>query len=73
MKVVYVRNLPESATQEQVWKLFEPHGEISKVVLPQSKPGQAKRDFGFIHYVDRSSALRAVEKGEKYELDGTFC
>lgn len=70
VKVVYVRNLPESATQEQVWKLFEPHGEISKVVLPQSKPGQAKRDFGFIHYVDRSSALRAVEKGEKYELDG---
>ncbi|MCO5602848.1 hypothetical protein L7F22_056987 [Adiantum nelumboides] len=70
VKVVYVRNLPESATQEQVWKLFERHGEISKVVLPQSKPGQPKRDFGFVHYVERSSALKAVEKGEKYELDG---
>ncbi|KAH7278342.1 hypothetical protein KP509_38G037000 [Ceratopteris richardii] len=70
VKVVYVRNLPESATQEQIVKLFERHGEISKVVFPQSKPGQPKRDFGFIHYVERSSALKAVEKGEKYELEG---
>ncbi|KAI5074337.1 hypothetical protein GOP47_0010298 [Adiantum capillus-veneris] len=70
VKVVYVRNLPESATQEQLWKLFEHHGEITKVMLPQSKAGQPKRDFGFIHFADRSSALKAIEKSEKYVLDG---
>ncbi|MCO5570183.1 hypothetical protein L7F22_023901 [Adiantum nelumboides] len=70
VKVVYVRNLPESATQEQLWKLFEHHGDITKVMLPQSKAGQPKRDFGFIHFADRSSALKAIEKSEKYVLDG---
>ena len=70
MKVLYVRNLPEGATQEQLVKLFEPHGEVSKVILPQSRPGQPKRDFGFIHFVDRSSALKAIQKGQKYMLEG---
>lgn len=70
VKVVYVRNLPENATQEQVWKLFEHHGEITKVMLPPSKPGQLKRDFGFVHFADRSSALKAIEKTEKYVLEG---
>lgn len=70
VKVVYVRNLPDNATQEELCKLFEHHGEITKVVLPPSKPGQAKRDFGFIHFADRSSALKAIEKTEKYELEG---
>lgn len=69
-KVIYVRNLPEGATEEQVMKLFEPHGEISKVVLPPSRPGQPKRDFGFIHYVDRSGAVKAIDKAHKYVLGG---
>ncbi|KAH7443544.1 hypothetical protein KP509_02G039700 [Ceratopteris richardii] len=70
VRVVYVRNLPESATQEQLSRLFEHHGEITRVMLPQSKPGQAKRDFAFIHFADRNSALKAIEKSEKYVLDG---
>ena len=72
MKVVYVRNLPENATQEHLWKLFEKHGEITKVMVPPSKPGQQKRDFGFVHFAERSSALKAIEKTEKYVLEGMF-
>ncbi|EFJ22830.1 hypothetical protein SELMODRAFT_169951 [Selaginella moellendorffii] len=70
IKVVYVRNLPEAVTEEQLRGLFEHHGEITKVVLPQSKPGQPKRDFGFVHFADRNDALKAIEKTEKYELEG---
>jgi len=70
VKVVYVRNLPDSATEEQLQKLFERHGEVTKVVLPSSKPGQAKRDFGFVHFTDRAHALKAIEKTEVYELEG---
>lgn len=70
VKVVYVRNLPDSVTEEQLQKLFERHGEVTKVVLPAAKPGQAKRDFGFVHFADRASALKAIEKTEKYELEG---
>jgi hypothetical protein len=70
VKVVYVRNLPDSVTEDQLQKLFEHHGEVTKVVLPSSKPGQAKRDFGFVHFSDRASALKAIEKTEVYELEG---
>ncbi|KAL3701238.1 hypothetical protein R1sor_019260 [Riccia sorocarpa] len=70
VKVVYVRNLPDSVLEEQLQKLFEHHGEVTKVVLPSSKPGQAKRDFGFVHFAERSSALKAIEKTEHYELEG---
>ncbi|XP_058086819.1 heterogeneous nuclear ribonucleoprotein Q-like isoform X2 [Magnolia sinica] len=69
VKAVYVKNLPDNTTPEQLKELFERHGEVTKVVMPPAKPGQ-KRDFGFIHFAERSSALKAVKETEKYEIDG---
>ncbi|PKA59989.1 Polyadenylate-binding protein 2 [Apostasia shenzhenica] len=69
VKAVYVKNLPENITSEKLKELFERHGEITKVVLPPAKAGQ-KRDFGFVHFSERSSALKAVKGTEKYEIDG---
>lgn len=66
-----MRNLPDTVTEDQLQKIFEHHGEVTKVVLPSSKPGQSKRDFGFVHFSERSSALKAIEKTETYELDGS--
>ncbi|KAJ6794736.1 heterogeneous nuclear ribonucleoprotein R-like isoform X1 [Iris pallida] len=48
-KAVYVKNLPKDATEDQLQKLFEHHGEITKVVLPPAKSGQEKR-YGFVHF-----------------------
>ncbi|KAJ6802263.1 heterogeneous nuclear ribonucleoprotein R [Iris pallida] len=70
VKAVYVKNLPENVASEKLKELFERHGEVTKVVLPPSKAGQNKRDFGFIHFAERSSALKAVKGTEKYEIDG---
>ena len=70
VKAIYVNNLPENVTQEQLKELFKCYGEITKVVLPPPKPGQSKREFGFIHFAERESALKAVEQAEKYELEG---
>ncbi|XP_072968949.1 heterogeneous nuclear ribonucleoprotein Q [Typha angustifolia] len=69
VKAIYVKNLPENITKEKIKEIFERHGEITKVVLPPAKAGQ-KRDFGFIHFAERSSALKAVKGTEKYEIDG---
>eukprot|EP01018_Ginkgo_biloba_P010827 Gb_14828 [translate_table: standard] len=70
VKSVYVRNLPDNVTEEQLRELFQRHGEVTKVVLLEPKPGQPKRDFGFVHFADHDSAMKAIEKTEKYELDG---
>jgi heterogeneous nuclear ribonucleoprotein R len=69
VKALYVKNIPENTPSEQLKELFQRHGEVTKVVLPPAKPG-GKRDFGFIHFAERSSALKAVKDSEKYEVDG---
>ena len=69
VKALYVKNIPENVTTEQLKELFLRHGEVTKVVMPPGK-ASGKRDFGFIHYAERSSALKAVKDTEKYEIDG---
>lgn len=73
VKALYVKNIPENTTTEQLKELFQRHGEVVKVVMPPSKSGSNKRDFGFVHYAERSSALKAVKDSEKYEIDGKYC
>lgn len=69
---MYVKNLPGDITQNRLKDLFEHHGEITKVVLPPAKAGQEKSRFGFVHFADRSSAMKALESNEKYKIDGNF-
>ncbi|KAJ6986152.1 heterogeneous nuclear ribonucleoprotein Q-like isoform X2 [Populus alba x Populus x berolinensis] len=70
VKALYVKNLPKTVTQDQLKKLFERHGKITKVVLPPAKSGQEKNRIGFVHFAERSSAMKALKDTEKYELDG---
>jgi heterogeneous nuclear ribonucleoprotein R len=71
VKTIYVKNLPENASKEKIKELFDKHGEVTKVVLPPAKAGH-KRDFGFVHFAERSSALKAVKGSEKYDIDGNL-
>ncbi|KAJ4905545.1 RNA-binding (RRM/RBD/RNP motifs) family protein [Raphanus sativus] len=68
VKALYVKNIPENTSTEQLKELFQRHGEVTKVVTPPGKGG--KRDFGFVHYAERSSALKAVKDSERYEING---
>lgn len=70
VKAVYVKNLPKNITQDQLKQLFEHHGKITKVVLPPAKSGQEKSRIGFVHFAERSSAMKALKNTEKYEIDG---
>ncbi|KAI3471807.1 hypothetical protein Pfo_028460 [Paulownia fortunei] len=70
VKAVYVKNLPKNVTQDQLKELFEHHGKITKVVLPPAKPGQEKSRYGFVHFEERSSAMKALKNTEKYEIEG---
>nr|VDC92052.1 unnamed protein product [Brassica oleracea] len=68
VKALYVKNIPENTSTEQLKELFQRHGEVTKVVTPPGKGG--KRDFGFVHYAERSSALKAVNDSQRYEING---
>lgn len=51
-------------------ELFSHHGKITKVVLPPAKEGQENSRFGFVHFSERASAMKALQKTERYELEG---
>ncbi|CAN8308818.1 unnamed protein product [Cochlearia groenlandica] len=68
VKALYVKNIPENTSTELLKELFQRHGEVTKVVTPLGKGG--KRDFGFVHYAERSSALKAVNDTERFEING---
>lgn len=70
---MYVKNLPKNVTQDQLEKIFEHHGKIMKVVLPPAKAGHERSRFGFVHFADRSSVLKALKNTEKYEINGNAC
>nr|CAB3459303.1 unnamed protein product [Digitaria exilis] len=69
VKSLYVKNLPKTVTEEQLKKLFEHLGEITKVVLPPAKAGHENR-YGFVHFKERYMAMKALKNTERYELDG---
>lgn len=71
VKALYVKYIPENTPIEQIKSLFQRHGEVTKVVMPPSKGG-GKRNFGFVHYAGRSSALKAIKDTETYEINGVF-
>lgn len=68
-KSVYVKLLPKNVTKDQLRKIFECHGKITKVVLPPARPGQENR-IGFVHFAERSSAMKALKNTKNYEIDG---
>ncbi|KAK4779540.1 hypothetical protein SAY87_015646 [Trapa incisa] len=70
VKAVYVKHLPKDITQDRLKKLFEHHGKITRIVLPLAKVGQERNRIGFVHFAERSSAMKALDHTEKYELDG---
>lgn len=72
VKALYVKNLPGNITQDRLKALFEHHGKITKVVVPSAKAGHEMSRYGFVHFAERSSAMKALKNTEKYEIDGSF-
>lgn len=60
-----------TVTQEKLKELFEHIGEVTRVVLPPAKAGHENR-YGFVHFKERSMAMKAVKDTERYKLDGEF-
>jgi len=51
--VLYVRNLKTDVTEAMLRSAFEVHGNVEKV--------KKVKDYGFVHFADRESALAALD------------
>ncbi|CAH1798270.1 unnamed protein product [Owenia fusiformis] len=54
VKVLYVKNLKNDITDEQLKEKFSTYGEIERV--------KKIKDYGFVHFVEREHAVKALEE-----------
>jgi RNA recognition motif-containing protein len=62
-KRIYVGNLPFSATEDEIRRLFATHGEVIDVSLPQDRDTGRPRGFGFVEMgdADADKAVQALD------------
>mmetsp|Transcript_32124 Transcript_32124/g.76363 ORF Transcript_32124/g.76363 Transcript_32124/m.76363 type:complete len:615 (+) Transcript_32124:105-1949(+) len=60
VKAIYISRIPEDITTKQLEDVFGHFGSIERVAIPPSKKS-SKPEFAFVHFHDRTSAVRAVE------------
>lgn len=64
-KILFLQNLPESVTKEQLESLFSQYPNLYEVrMIP------TKKDIGFVEYLDEGSATVAKDGLHNYKLDG---
>ncbi|KAK4424215.1 Polyadenylate-binding protein 2 [Sesamum alatum] len=65
---VFVKNLSESTTEEDLQKAFSEFGPINSIVVMRNEDGTSKC-FGFVNFENTDDAARAVESlnGKKFD------
>ncbi|MQA00656.1 MAG: RNA-binding protein [Dehalococcoidia bacterium] len=63
---IYVGNLPFTASEEEVERLFAAHGEVISCSLPNDRETGRPRGFGFIEMAqgDAAKAIAALDRSD---------
>jgi RNA recognition motif-containing protein len=70
-RAVFVGNLPQSVTEEELREAFARYGDVERVNVPRPREGSEDRPrFAFVHFVERLAAARAVDDPQKPEIGG---
>ena len=64
-KILFLQNLPETVTKDQLNGLFSQYPNLHEVRLVPSK-----KDIAFVEYLDEGSATVAKDALHNYKLDG---
>ncbi|EDO38763.1 predicted protein [Nematostella vectensis] len=62
VKVVYLRNLSPSITEEKLKEEYSQYGAVDRV--------KKLKDYAFVHFTERDHALKAIEETDGKEMDG---
>jgi len=66
---IYIKNIDESITDDQLRTAFEKFGKITSLVIQKDDEGKSK-GFGFINYETHDEAKKAVDEMNDTELGG---
>jgi RNA recognition motif-containing protein len=70
MKKIYVGNLPFSATENEIEKIFAEHGTVESVAVITDRDTGRPRGFGFVEMADDSAADAAIQALNDTAMDG---
>ena len=59
---IFVVGFPKSFSKQNLFQLFEPHGEVSSAKVIYDKETKESRCFGFVEMPDDAEAKQAIEK-----------
>ncbi|KAK9908763.1 hypothetical protein WJX75_002528 [Coccomyxa subellipsoidea] len=66
---VFVKNLSENVSDEELEKMFNEHGTVTSLAIMKDESGKSK-GFGFINFEDAEGAHAAVTALNGKEIDG---
>ncbi len=69
-KKLYVGNLPFSATEDELRRLFEGQGAVASVSLINDRETGRPRGFGFVEMQDEAGATKAVSALNGRDMGG---
>lgn len=67
---LFVGNLSFNVAEDQLRELFAQAGEIKEVTMIVDRDTRRPKGFGFVEYMDQTSAEEAIRMFSNYELDG---
>lgn len=67
---LYVGNLPYSATDEDIRRLFSQAGTVESISLPTDRQTGQPRGFGFVDMASSQEADNAIRMFDGYTMDG---
>lgn len=68
-KRLFVGNLPFSATEDQLRRLFSQHGEVTSVEIVKDRFTERSRGFGFVELATEEAAAAAIAALNQHSLD----
>ena len=67
---IYVRNIPEVITNEELASLFEAYGRVVSSRVVTNKTTQKSHGYGFVEMASEEAAERSIEALNGAELEG---
>ena len=67
---LFVYNIPDSYTDDDLPPLFSPYGSVVSVKVYRDKLTGVSRGFGFVSYADSASAERAIQALNGMQVNG---
>jgi RNA recognition motif-containing protein len=67
---IYVGNLPFSASEDELRKMFEAYGQVDSVSIIMDKFSGRSKGFGFVEMADSAQGQEAVKNLNGKDMDG---